>query len=89
LFPFRDYPIILLAASPLSRMIIPDVDKSVRSLFHLRKTAILADFRQKYWNICANTLIKELVSGCVVSRRRAKSLQQKMDDLPSEEENKC
>ncbi|XP_006812905.1 uncharacterized protein LOC102809325 [Saccoglossus kowalevskii] len=76
------HPIVLPKDSPVSHLIIDAVHKSVG---HLGRNAMLNSLRQKYWILCANTLVRRAVARCIVCRRyRAKIGEQKMADLPSE-----
>ena len=76
------HPCILPKESPVSKLIIREVHKSVG---HFGKSAILASLRQKYWILGANSIIKDVVSKCVVCRKyKAKVCSQKMSDLPPE-----
>ncbi|XP_006811454.1 uncharacterized protein LOC102805326 [Saccoglossus kowalevskii] len=75
------HPIVLPKDSPVSHLIIDAVHKSVG---HLGRNAMLNSFRQKYWILCANTLVRRAVARCIVCRRyRAKIGEQKMADLLS------
>ena len=74
------HPIILPAQSRISRLILNSVHQAVG---HLGRNSILSEVRQKFWITCANTMIRGILSKCVVCRRyRARSQEQKMADLP-------
>jgi hypothetical protein len=74
------HPVILPAKSPVSKLILSDAHQAVG---HLGHNSILSVVRQKFWIVKASTMIKSLTSKCVICRRyRARSLEQKMADLP-------
>lgn len=60
------HPIILPKDSRISYLIILDIHKKIG---HLGKNWILARLREKYWIIGANTIIKSIVSKCVICRK--------------------
>ncbi|XP_006822430.1 uncharacterized protein LOC102801455, partial [Saccoglossus kowalevskii] len=67
-------------ASHISRLILEDIHRCVG---HLGRNSMLAKLRQKYWILCANTLIRQIVSRCVCCRRyRARAGEQMMANLP-------
>ncbi|XP_006821687.1 uncharacterized protein LOC102801951 [Saccoglossus kowalevskii] len=70
------HPVILLKDSPVSNFILEDVHKGVGHLGRLR---------HKYWIMCANAMVRKIVSNCVTCQSyRAKVGEQKMTDLPIE-----
>ncbi|CAG2252827.1 unnamed protein product [Mytilus edulis] len=76
------HPIILPKDSPISRLIIENIH---RSIGHLGKNSILAVLRQKYWILGANSIIKGLVSRCVRCKKyQGTCAKQKMANLPKE-----
>jgi hypothetical protein len=76
------HPVILPKDSRISYMIILDIHKKIG---HLGKNSILARLREKYWIIGANTIIKSIVSKCVICRKyQVPIMHQKMADLPSD-----
>lgn len=76
------HPVILPKDSRISYMIILDIHKKI---CHLGKNSILARLREKYWIIGANTIVKSIVSKCVICRKyQAPIMHPKMADLPSD-----
>ncbi|CAC5382832.1 unnamed protein product [Mytilus coruscus] len=76
------HPIILPKDSNISKLIIEDIHRSVG---HLGKNSILAELRQKFWIIGASSIIKGIVSKCVICRKYcAPFVDQKMANLPKE-----
>ncbi|XP_071181279.1 uncharacterized protein [Mytilus edulis] len=76
------HPILLPKDSNISKLIIEDIHRSVG---HLGKNSILAQLRQKFWIIGAGSMIKGIVSKCVICRKYcAPFVDQKMANLPKE-----
>ena len=76
------HPLILPSESPISKLILISAHQKVG---HLGKNSILAETRQTYWIIRAGSMIRQMLSRCVICRRyRAKGLEQKMADLPAD-----
>ena len=76
------HQILLPRDSPLSKLILEHIHKSVG---HLGKNSILAELRRHYWIIGAPSVIKGIVSRGVICRRyQAPAEQQKMASLPRE-----
>lgn len=73
------HPLLLPKVSPLSRLTIASIH---RQIGHLGKNAILTNFREKYWIVGASTIIKNIISKCVICRKyQAPAMRQKMADL--------
>ncbi|CAG2245419.1 unnamed protein product [Mytilus edulis] len=76
------HPILLPKDSNISKLIIEDIHRSVG---HLGKNSILAQLRQTFWIIGASSMIKGIVSKCVICRKYcAPFVDQKMANLPKE-----
>lgn len=76
------HQIILPRDSRVSHLILLDIHKS---LGHTSRNMVLAKFRERFWVPSAISLIKHLVSKCVICRRyRGKVLEQQMAPLPSD-----
>ncbi|XP_077865839.1 uncharacterized protein LOC144352828, partial [Saccoglossus kowalevskii] len=74
------HPVVLPKNSHISRLILEDIHRCVG---HLGRNSMLAKLRQNYWILCANTLIRQIVSRCVCCRRyRARAGEQMTADLP-------
>ena len=74
------HQIILPAESIISRLLI---ESTHQRLGHLGRNSIVAEVRQRFWIVGGNALIKKIMSQYVVCQKyRAKSMQQKMADLP-------
>ncbi|XP_062602363.1 uncharacterized protein LOC134264072 [Saccostrea cucullata] len=76
------HQIIIPKESVLARLIAEEAHKSVG---HLGKNSTLARIREKYWILGVSSIVKSIISRCVICRKyQAPALKQKMADLPSE-----
>ena len=79
--------VIIPKNSPLSPLLIKAAHIMVG---HMGRNAILANLRQKFWIIGANSLIRNIMSKCTLCRKyRAQALEQKMGNLPSDRLTPC
>jgi hypothetical protein len=76
------HQVLVPLRSPLARLILEDVHKRVG---HLGKNSMIAELRRTYWIPKAASLIKGIVSRCVICRtHRVQMCSQKMADLPED-----
>ena len=76
------HPFILPKNHIVTRIILEDIHRTKR---HVGRNYMLAQFRQKFWACGANSTSRSIINKCVLCRRqRAKVMEQKMADLPSD-----
>ena len=76
------HPILLPKSAHVSNLILEDAHRRVG---HQGKNAVLTAVREKYWIVGANSVIKSILSKCVICKRyQGKVLEQKMADLPTD-----
>ena len=74
------FPILLPYKSHVTTLILRDIH--IR-LAHSGRNHVLAELRQKYWVIHANSAVRQLISRCVTCKKlQAPVSDQKMSDLP-------
>ncbi|XP_071964267.1 uncharacterized protein [Antedon mediterranea] len=74
------HPVVVHKNSLIARLIIVEIHKEVG---HLGRSAILSQLWQRYWIIGASSLIRSVISRCVVCQKhRARASEQKMASLP-------
>jgi hypothetical protein len=76
------YPILLPYKCHLTSLIIRSIHMK---LAHAGRVHVLAQLREMYWVIHANSAVRQVISRCVTCRRlRNPVMEQKMADLPTE-----
>ena len=76
------HPVILPKKSFIVELIVRDAHKKVA---HAGRGITLIKLRSRYWIVNANSVVRHLISKCVVCRRlRGTTGEQKMADLPEE-----
>ncbi len=74
------FPILLPYKSHVTTLILRDIHVN---LAHAGRNHVLAQLREKFWVIHANSAVRQLISKCVTCRKlRTPVLEQKMADLP-------
>ena len=74
------FPILLPYKSHVTTLILRDIHVK---LAHAGRNHVLAQLREKFWVIHANSAVRQLISKCVTCRKlRTPVLEQKMADLP-------
>ncbi|XP_072041448.1 uncharacterized protein [Amphiura filiformis] len=76
------HPIILPKNTVVSDLILQDIHQNSG---HSGRNQMLATLHEKFWIISANSSARKMINKCVICRRqRAKVMEQKMANLPSD-----
>lgn len=76
------HPLIMPKKHPITMQIMRSVHCR---LGHAGRSHVLAKLREKFWIVGANSLVRHVLSKCVLCRRfHSKSCNQKMSDLPQD-----